>query len=133
MSIVGSVLLVIFYIISIAIGTIIMRYLANYYELNTSYKIAFYVIFIWVSIIYFINLTIQSLTRKLSFTEGQNFLSISIHSVILAISLSSYLILGPLVIKRFYETEFRESFSISIRFFIYIGVIQFLFFPIYFL
>ena len=86
-----------------------------------------------MTILYIINLTIQGLTRNLSFTEGQNYLSISIGSIIFAISISSYLILGPLVIKRFYETEFRESFSISIRFLIYIGVVQFLFSPIYFL
>ena len=124
-------MLVIFYIISIAIGTVITRYLANYYELDTSYKIAFYVIFIWVTIIYGIGFLIKHFTRNLSFTEGQNFISISIGLVILAITLSSYLIIGPLLIKRLYETDFRESFSMAIRVLIYVGVIQLLFFPIY--
>ena len=134
MSLVGSILLVIFFIIAIVIGTIIMRYLANYYELDTSYKIAFYVIFIWITVIFTLNFIIQILTKNLSFTEGQNFISISIYLIILIILIGSYLIFGPpLVIKRFYKIEFRESFSIAIRVIVYMAFIQLTFFPIYFL
>lgn len=70
---------------------------------------------------------------NLSLTEGQNFVSISIYLAILAISLSSFLIIGPFIIRRLYETELRESFSMSIRVLIYVGIIQLLFFPIYFI
>ena len=133
MNLVASFAFAINYIISIGVGTIITRYIAKNYERDTSYKIAFYVTFIWMTIIFTILFIIRHLTGNLSFTEGQNLVSISIYLIILTISLSSYLIIGPFIIKRLYETEFRESFSMAIRVLIYIGVIQLLFFTIHFL
>lgn len=131
MSLVAPYLLPIMYIISIIIGTLIIQNLAKNNEWEDSYKVAFIVIFMWETITFGTSIIIELITKDFSFTETQMFASISFYTITFIISLSTFLIIGPLIVKKFYEVEFRESFSMAIRVVIYVGIIQSLFLPLY--
>lgn len=119
------------FIIYITTGTLITRYLAKINEWNSSYKVAFIAIFIWMTITFTTSCLIQIISVNLSFTPVQVIVSITFYTITLIVSTSIILIIGPLIIKKFYETEFRESFSMALRVLMYEGVVQLLFFPLY--
>jgi hypothetical protein len=131
MSSISLYLVPIIYITYILIGTLILRNLAKNYDLESSYKVAFTVIFLWITITFATGLIIESITGNLSFTETQVFNSILFYIHILIISSSTFLIIGPLIVKKFYETKLSESFFIIMRVSLYTGIIQLLIFPIY--
>jgi len=124
-------LALIIFLIYITTGTFITRYLARINEWNSSYKIAFIVIFIWMTITFTTSCIIALITGNFSFTEAQLIASVSFYMVTLILSLTTFLIIGPLIVKKLYETEFRESFSMALRILLYESIVQFLFFPLY--
>ena len=133
MGILTLILYPILYVISIITGTLIARSIAKNNEWDISYKTAFIVIFIWITITFGTSLIIQLATGNLAFSENDNFLSISLGIIILIISFSTFLIIGPFIVKKFYEEEFRESFSMTMRILLYQSLIYILFFPIFYI
>ncbi|NVM38085.1 MAG: hypothetical protein HWN81_20995 [Candidatus Lokiarchaeota archaeon] len=133
MGILTLILYPILYVISIITGTLIARSIAKNNEWDISYKTAFIVIFIWMTITFGTSLIIQLATGNLAFSENDNFLSISLGIIILIISFSTFLIIGPFIVKKFYEEEFRESFSMTMRILLYQSLIYILFFPLFYI
>jgi hypothetical protein len=119
------------FIINIITGTLIAQNIAKNNEWTSSYKIAFIIIFTWMTITLATSLIIQLIIGNLSFTGRQNVDSALIGIITLIVPLSTFLILGPVIIKMFYKTEFRESFSMAIRVLIYQSILQTFFFPLF--
>ncbi len=133
MGILTPILYPILYVISIITGTLIARSIAKNNEWNISYRTAFIVIFIWMTLSFGTSLIIQLATGNLSFSENDNVLSIFLYSIILIISFSTFLIIGPLIVKKYYEEEFRESFSMAMRILLYQSLIHILYFPLFYI
>ncbi len=131
MSPISLYLIPILYIIYIATTTLILQNLAKSNEWDASFKKAFMVIFIWITITYIISIIIQIITENLSFAETQVIVSFSFYIITLSLSLGSFLILGPFIVKKFYNKEFRESFSTILRVLLYEAIVQSVFLPLY--
>ncbi len=133
MGILAPFLYPILFAIYIITGTLIARNIAKTNEWDISYKTAFIVIFIWMTITFSIGYIIQLVTGNLTFLETDNILSISLFTITLIISLSTFLIIGPLIVKKFYKEEFKDSFRMALKVLLYQSFIQMICFPLYFI
>ena len=133
MGILAPFLYPILFVIFIITGTLIARNIAKTNEWDISYKTAFIVIFIWMTITFSTGYIIQLVTGNFSFSETDNILSISLYTITLIISFSTFLIIGPLIVKKFYKEEFKDSLRMAIKVVLYQSFIQMLCFPLNFI
>ncbi len=109
-------------IIFLGIGTLIFRMIAKEYEWDTSYKKAFIVIFLYTitsSLLFIIPaLIVSGLSNLVVLNNLLFFILIALYVVFFGLTLY----FGVLIIRRFYECDFKESFSM-LRLYIFYDII----------